>query len=667
MTKGTWVCLLALLVPGLGLAADTQSAATKPVEPTEISLEDLVKMEVPVVEAASKYTQKITEAPSSVTIITSDEVKKYGHRTLADILQTVPGMYVTYDRNYAFLGVRGVNMGDNNNRVLLLVDGHRLNNSLSDSAYIGTEFILDVDLIDRVEIIRGPGSSLYGNNAFFGVINVITRKGRDMPGNGVELSGELGSFDTYKARATYGKQFKSGLELLFSGTYYDSEGQDQLFYKQFNAPADNNGVAVDADNDTYKSAFASLGFKDFTLEGAYINREKRNPTAQFLTDFNDNRLRTTDDRGYVNFKYAHEFPDVVDVTARVYYDHHSLDIDEPYSGVLYRDAQKADWWGAELQFTKRLWDRHTFTLGGEYRDDFLQQERYFDVTNGTVYKDLNRTRQNHGIYFQGDIAVVTNLHVNGGVRYDQYGDFGPTFNPRVAVIYNPIGQTVFKGIYGTAFRAPNFFELSDPRNQNLQPETIRTIEGVYEQGIGSHLRSSIDGFYNRIDDLITFNSDPGHQRFENMSKVNAEGVEVALDGFWASGIRGRASYTFAHTENTDTAQVLTDSPAHLGKLNISVPVWSDKVFAGVEFLFVSERTTTHLTPQGTSVAGADAPGYGLVNLTLFSQHLVKGLELSASIYNLLNKHYGDPSTPFHQQDIIDQDGRSFRVKLTYRF
>ena len=253
------------------------------------------------------------------------------------------------------------------------------------------------------------------------------------------------------------------------------------------------------------------------------------------------------------------------------------------------------------------------------------------------------------------------------MRYDQYGDFGPTFNPRVALIYNPVGETVFKGIYGTAFRAPNFFELSDPRNQNLQPETIRTFEGVYEQGIGNHLRSSLDGFYNQIYDLITFNSAPGHQRFENMPKVSAHGVEAALDGVWAGGLRGRVSYTYQHTENTDTGHVLTDSPAHLGKLNISVPVWRDKVFAGVEFLCVSRRTTTHLTPFGTAEAGADAPGYGLVNLTLFSQNLVKGLDLSASIYNLLDKHYGDPSTPGHQQDIIEQDGRSFRVKLSYRF
>ena len=123
---------------------------------TELPLEQLMQIQVPTVVSASKFEQKATEAPSSVTVITSDDIKHYGYRTLADILASVPGFYVSYDRNYDFLGARGVNLGDYNSRILLLVNGHRVNNDLNDGAYIGTAFILDVDLIDRVEIIRGP-------------------------------------------------------------------------------------------------------------------------------------------------------------------------------------------------------------------------------------------------------------------------------------------------------------------------------------------------------------------------------------------------------------------------------------------------------------------------------------------------------------------------------
>ena len=673
MIKGVVFGLALVAITVTNRAADTESAFTKPAEPAEPSLEQLMKMEIPVVEAASKYKQKTTEAPSSVTIITSDEVKKYGHRTLADILQSVPGMFVSYDRNYSFLGIRGFNRGDYNSRVLLLVDGHRVNNSLSDGASIGTEFLLDVDLIDRVEVIRGPGSSLYGNNAFFGVINVITRKGGDMAGHGAELSGEYASFDTYKGRVSYGNKFKNGLELLLSGTIYDSQGHDQLFYKEYNTPAQNNGNAKNADNDSSKSFFGSAAFHDFSLEGGYITREKRNPTAQFLTDFNDNRLRTTDDRSFVNLKYSHEFPEVLDVTAQVYYDRQDFKIGQPYTittpgDLLFQEVEVGEWWGGELQLTKRLWERHTLTLGGEYRDDFRQEESFYsNNTNVVPSRPLQRARQNYGVYFQGDFAVLTNLHFNGGVRYDQYGDFAPTFNPRLALIYNPFGQSVFKAIYGTAFRAPNFFELSDPRFQDIKPETIRTYELVYEQGIGDHLRSSLAGFYNQIDDLIRFNSAAGHQRFENLSGAEAKGLELSLDGSLPSGVRGRVSYTFQQTEDTSTGHVLTDSPRHLGKFNLSVPLFKDKIFAGLEYEFVSSRTTTFLTPSGTSESGPDAPSFGFLNATLFSQNLAKGLDLSASVYNLLDKSYADPSTPLHRQAALAQDGRSFRVKLTYRF
>ena len=126
---------------------------------TELSFEELAGVKVASVYGASKHEQIETEAPSSVTVVTADEIKKSGYRTLADILNGVRGFYVTSDGGYNFIGVRGINRpGDFGGRILITVDGHRMNDPLFDSAASGTEFILDVDLIDHVEIIRGPGS-----------------------------------------------------------------------------------------------------------------------------------------------------------------------------------------------------------------------------------------------------------------------------------------------------------------------------------------------------------------------------------------------------------------------------------------------------------------------------------------------------------------------------
>jgi len=652
----------------LGLAACLQASETVSDlgtnDLTALPLESLMNIEVPSVYGASKFEQKITQAPSSITVVYSDEIKRYGYRTLADVLESVQGFQVSYDRDYSFLGTRGVNLGDFNSRVLLLVDGHRVNNDLTDGAAIGNDFILDIDLVDRVEVIRGPFAVLYGNNAFFGVINVVTRKPAQV--NGFEVSGEYGSFDAYKARATFGKAFTNGIELLLSGSFYDSAGPDHLFYKQFDTPAQNFGVVNGLDGEEYANCFGSLGYHDLTLEGAFNWRKKENPTAQYFTTFNASGLNTENEQSFLNLKYAHDFTDVVDVTAQVYYDQNDIDFGYPYgtapNNLLYKETQNGQWWGTDLALNKRLWDVHVLTFGAEYRDDFWQSDRVYDPATQQTFSSVHTNRQSYGIFGQADIAIRTNLHFNAGIRYDQYGDFEPAWDPRLALIYSPLEKSTFKAIYGTAFRAPNFLELSDPRFQNISPEHITTYELIYEQGIGNHLRSSVSGYYNRMNDLIVFQNG-------SFGNINAEGkgVELALEGIWPSGIRGRMSYSLQHTADLSGSQNLPDSPEHLVKFNLSVPVFRDKIFASLEFQYTSSRHSFYTTTSGETVAGEDVDGFGVLNFTLFSQNLIKNLEVSASVYNLLDQQYADPATRFHLQDTIPQNGRTFRVKLTYRF
>jgi len=653
---------LAVALLGLLQASAQESTTADLAQLKSLDLEQLLEVKVDTVYAASKYEQKTTQAPASVSIVTQGDIKRYGYRTLAEVLQSLPGLYVSYDRNYAFLGTRGVSLGDFNSRMLLLIDGHRINNNLTDGAAIGTDFLLDVDLIDRVEVIRGPGSVLYGNNAFFGVINVITRKGKQI--DGVEASGEYGTFNTYKFRGSVGKSYDNGFEFLVSGTYYDSAGADELFYPEFNTPAQNNGRAEDMDGDSSGSFFGSVKFKDFTLQGGYISREKVNPTAQYFTTFNDPRLTTVDERSYADLKFAHEYEGVVDVTAHAYFDQNNYQIAYPV-GVppatsLFNEEQEGAWWGAELQLSKRLWEKHIITAGAEYRDDYEQSKRVFG--QGATYTDIHASRQSYGVFAQGDFAVRTNLHFTGGVRYDQYGDFDPTFNPRLALIYDIFQKSTLKAIYGSAFRSPNFLELSDPRFQNIQPEEITSYELVYEQGIGDHLRSSVAGFYNEMNDLIVFQSGS----FANLD-AESRGTEVSLEGNWASGIRGRASYTFQHVENQSTGDGFTDSPVHMFKFNFSMPLVKEKLFASLEYQYMTSRETVFTSASGATVEGVDTDGFGVLNFTLFSQNLLKNLEASASVYNLLGESYADPSTRFHLQDQLPRDGRSFRIKLSYRF
>jgi outer membrane receptor for ferrienterochelin and colicins len=645
-------------------AEENPAAASRKLK--KLSIEELMEVEVETVYGASRYEQKVTEAPSSVTIVTADMIRKFGYRTLADLLRSVRGFYVTNDRNYSYIGVRGFGRpGDYNSRILVQVDGHRINDNVYDEALVGEDFIIDIDLIERVEIIRGPSSSLYGSSAFFAVINIITRRGHDF--NGFEASAAAGSLDTYKGRVSYGKQFLNGLEIVASGSGLDSDGNDHLFYREYDAPETNNGVTDDTDYEHAYNFFSRLSFRDFTLEGAYVSREKGIPTGAFDTDFNDSHNRSVDEHGYVDLRYDKELAEGLGIVGRLFYDVTKYKGDYIYSGVDNRDTDRGEWWGAELTGKKTFLGKHTLIMGAEYQGNFRQDQKNYDREPYALYLDDRRDGYKWGLYAQGEIALHRKLTLNLGVRWDYFDTFGSTTNPRLALIYKPFDKSVFKFMYGEAFRAPNAYELyySDSgltakASNNLDPETIRTYEIVYEQRMFEHLQGTVSGFYYDTKDLITLTTDPADDLlvFKNVDRTETIGVEVELRGKWENGLEAWASYSYQDSENKSTDKTLTNSPMHLAKANVIIPILRERLFAAFETQYTGTRKT---------LKGNNADDFIVANLTIFGQSLVKGLDLSATIYNIFDEGYGDPASEEHRQDIIKQDGRAFRVKLTYRF
>ena len=648
--------------------SSNDATTTKTQEYLQLGLEELMNIEV---YGASQHMQKVTEAPASVTIITADEIKKYGYRTLADILQSVPGFYVTNDRSYSYIGVRGFNRpGDFSSRILLLVDGHRLNDSLYDQAAVGTESRIDVDLIDRVEIIRGPTSSLYGTNAFFGVINVMMKRGRDI--NGTELSTEIGHYQSYKGRATYGKRFSNDLELLISGAFYDSQGHRRLFYKEYDDPATNNGIVRRADGDQFYNLFTKLTFHNVTLMGGYLGREKVVPTAHYGTVFPTDRTIDYDEYGYVDLKYEKEIAKGWELVARLYYDRYYYRGNYLYNYsetadpllVLNQDYDFGERWGGEVRLTKQMWQKHRVTLGAEYRDDFRREFNNADQDPFFSYLKTNKGSRNWALFLQDEFAILENLILNGSVRYDYYDSFGGTISPRVGLIYTWRKNTV-KLLYGQAFRAPNAYEqiyaaTGFKANLALDPEKITSYELVLERPLGKNLRTSLSGYYYTINDLISQGVDPADELivFTNAESIDAKGAELTLDGQWNSGLEGRLSYAIQKTNNQQTGRQLTNSPQHMVKWNLIVPLISEKLFAGIDAQYLSNRVT---------LRGKNTGDYFVTNVTLFSHHIFPGVEVSGSLYNLFDEHYGDPASEEHAQDTIRQDGRTFMVRLKYRF
>ncbi len=653
--------------------SNVQDAQTEePGQLLDLPIEELMQMEVDQVYTASKFKQKVSEAPSSVTIITAEDIKLYGYRTLADIMQSVRGFYISYDREYHYLGVRGFGRpGDYNSRILVLIDGHRTNENVGDSSALGTDLEIDVDLIERVEIIRGPGSSLYGSNAFFAVINLITKKGKSL--NATELSGEVASHDTLKGRTTFGHFFeKQKLDVILSATIYDREG-DTLYFKEFDEPATRNGY-VDHDGDESYSFFGKITWKDFTFQAQANSRKKEIPTAPWDTVFADPRTESWDDMTTFGLTYQHSFSEKFSVLGKVSYNHYNYDgrwvydyaeetDPEPYL-VVNKDYWKGRWWNGEWQFIMQPWESHKIIVGVEAQYNVRQDQANWDEE---VYLYDTRHSKNWGVFFQDEFKIFDTLILNAGVRHDDYDTFGDTTNPRLALIHQPWKDTTVKLLYGKAFRAPTAYELyyhdgyfTTKPGGDLDPETITSYDVVIEQKLGNHFLATVNGFYNDIDDLINQEIDPADDllTFRNLDGVVAKGVELELEGKLESGLRGKVSYAFVDTETDDTHSSLSNSPQHMAKLNLIVPIVKDKVFAGIETQFFSERKT---------LTGHHTDDYFLTNLTLFSMNILEGLEFSASVYNVFDQDYAYPGAGEHLQDKLYQDGRSLRFKLTYRF
>lgn len=643
----------------LAWAAPAHAAIQPPEDLTLLSLEQLMQLEI---TTASKYAQTTAQAPSAVTVITRDEIRTYGWRTLGDILRAIRGVYVTYDRNYTYLGVRGFGRpGDYNTRVLLMLDGNRLNDNLYDGALIGTEGIIDVALIERVEFVPGPGSAIYGNNAFFGVINLITRAGRDYQG-GV-LAGAVGNDGDLTGRAVYGREFDNGLDLLLSASAQEYDGRD-LYFPEFDDPATNNGVATGLDHDRYRRLYAKLTRGDLSLSLAHSDRTKGYPTAAFGTDFNAPEAETTDQLTALNLQYSTALGAQTDLSARLFYGQYRYKGNYIYSGVKERDDDEGRWWGTELRLLNTTLDGHKIVLGAEYQKDLRQQLNYYSEGVLDTGTGVPPEKSRWGVYAQDEVRLSDRLNLNLGLRYDQPAEGKTRLSPRLALIYQHDADTTAKALYGTAFRAPNAYErYYNPSgiyslNPDLRAEEIKTYELVLERRLDPRTRAVASIFHYDIKDLIDLNQlDSGLYQFENLSEARADGLELEAERRWEDGSQLKASYTWQVVTDA-TGQRLDNSPRHLAKLHHARPLFDNRLRLGLEGLYVSSR----ITPKGGKVGA-----YPLFNLTLSGLKLTQGLELSASVYNLLDRRYADPGSDEHVQDRLLQDGRRYQLRLTYRF
>ena len=268
------------------------------------------------------------------------------------------------------------------------------------------------------------------------------------------------------------------------------------------------------------------------------------------------------------------------------------------------------------------------------------------------------------MYADGRLEITRTLNLTGGVRWDNDNTFGDTLNPHAALIWKPFEGTSLKLLYAEAHPTPNFFQLEytvpgEVGNPALSPETLKTYEAVFEQYFCRHWFGTVSLFDNDSSEAIETDKDADENIiYVNAGHTRALGAEAEIEGKWDNGLLLRASYTQQEAYSAVTGQNLVNSPERMLKTQVSVPLYRDKIFGSVELVYASNRLT---------LAGHQTDGAWLLNATIFSHKLAPGLEVSASVYNLLNQHYLLPVGEEFVQDSIAQDGRTLLLKLTYRF
>lgn len=631
---------------------------------TGLSIEDLSRVRL---STASRHLEDPQKAPTAITVIDGKEIQRYGWRTLAEMLRSVTGFYSANDRSYTYIGVRGfLQSGDYNARVLILIDGHRINDNIYDSGLAGTEFPLDLSLIDRVEIVRGPGSSLFGTDAELAVVNVLTRHPANH--NQVEVTGEADSFLGRAVQARISLR-TAGTAALLSGSIYRSNGANRLYFPEFDFPQTNNGIATDMDGDRYSHAFGVIEHGNLRLEGLFGARDKIVPNAPYGTVFGDPNNRTMDARGYVDASYNHDLGPNTQLDLRAYYDAYRYYGSFPYQAedgqgnVAQINDAAADGIGTEVTLAKRL-GRHRVVGGASSEYNFRINQRNYYVGH-PPFLDDNRKLSLAAVFGEAELNPLRQLSFNIGARVDWYNLYGTNFSPRAAVMYLPTRSTSLKYVFSHAFRAPDPYDefyvdqinVLSP-NSALKPESINSQTVLFDHSFREQIQFRATGFLNNLSNTIEkeLNPETGITNFDNEKGDSGHGVELELTFRDTSGWSARTSLTLEHAHEKDPGKIVTNAPNTLAKLNATAPL-RRLGFLGAEFLYAGPQNSYLNQRIGSSF---------LANTTFTTHTFLKDFQVSASCYNLLDHRWATPSGPELIAPASVQDGRTWRLQLIFR-
>lgn len=618
------------------------------------------------IASASKVDQDAADTPSMVYVRTGGEIRAQGYRTLAEVLETLPGIHLRNDRAYIYTGARGISRpGDYSSRLLLLIDGVRVNEAIYDSATGGREFPLDIGLIDRVEYVPGPGSALYGSNAVLGVVNVITRNPSQLPGLNATL--ETASGHGRKLALTWGGS-AGPARILLGATSEHIRGHRRLYFPEYDNPATNGGVAEGRDRVRNDKLFVKALWEDFRFTAELSDHHKLDPTGGFGVVFNT-RSVSADRYALADVSYARPFGTEHEVFARLglaSYRYYGWSEYEGSTAVVPSETiSRANWVSGELRYVWSGWTGHRVLVGAEFQNNFRQRLWSADLEPAPfVYADEALHSSRWSLFVNDEWQLLPSLRLNLGWRSDRRLDHRHTGTPRVAALWSPAPQWTFKLQHGSAFREPNASETSvayntQAQSQALSVESIRSNElsALWRPAPGMDLSATFYALH--ISDSITLVGLPdGSEQYQNVGRLRSRGLEFEATQVFEGGAQARASWSLQQGVDPATGAALSDSPRSLFKLMLTTPGPWAGARLGANLLRVGERRT---------LAGARLPAYVRINTHLSHAPAGQPWSIGVGVYNLTGRDYADPAGPEHVQDALAQDGRQWRVQLAWTF
>ncbi|MCP5062509.1 MAG: TonB-dependent receptor [Ignavibacteriae bacterium] len=610
------------------------------------------------VSAASKYDQSPEEAPSSISIVTAAEIEAYGYQNLTEVLNSQNGFYYSNDRASDYIGVRGFRRSsDYNKKILLLLDGHRMNTYLVDHAPIGD---FDITNFERIEIIRGPGSTLYGNNAVHAVINLIPKKNLDsyIP----LLLLKYGSYNnrTFGLRTT--KQVNENLSFSVYGTYQESDGED-LYFKEFDSPLTNNGLAVDQDKRLYKGFLASVNYKQFKLMGKFSEVSKHLPTAPFNSKFNERNIQYSN-MGFLDFSWSPTLSYNKFLILKFSFDYQKYGSSFPFLFIS-DDIEfegKAATFGSEVQFVWDILQNNRLIAGVEYKDNFESKYKYF--TGDIKFVDDIWSYRIFSLFFQNEYQINPDLLVYFGLRNDNFLGQEIEIHPRLGFVYSPFEKHTFKFLAGRSFRSPNLIErnLEEKNivrfkgNSEIKSERIYTREFIWEYRISENISSTLSLYNYNMEGLIDQVTDPLDNllQYVNVGRVETNGVEVGLNHKFNKNGSGYFRYSLQKAIDEKSVS-LSNSPMHLIKFGIS-----NKFFASInvafDIVYESERKTLYDNFTEPIV---------LSNINLYTEPIFNHFQLALKVRNLFNSTIRHPGGYELIQETLIQPYRNYIFTVTF--